>query len=77
MVDRAELLAALSETKTVREDAQAKERDLAWSESQLAKAREQLEQARLIESELRAELSSMVPRSQLEASKAEARELQT
>ena len=89
MVDRAELLAALSENKTLREDAQDTQRDLTLSETQLGKAREQLEQARLIESLLRSELSSMVPRSELEsrlqelerltielgASRAEAREL--
>ncbi len=75
MVDRSDLLAALSENKTLREDAQANEKDLAWSETQLGKAREQLDLARLVESQLRLELSSMVPRSDLETSRAEAREL--
>ena len=74
MVDRADLLAALSENKTLREDAQAKEKDLAWSETQLGKAREQLDLARLVESQLRLELSSMVPRSDLDAALARLQE---
>ncbi len=76
MVDRAELLAARSEIKALREDAQAKATDLTWSEAQLVKAREQLELARLAESQLRAEASSKVPKSELEAAKAHLHEVQ-
>lgn len=76
MVDRAELLSALSEIKAQREDAHAKARDLEWSETQLVKAREQLELARLGEAQLRAEMSSMVPKSELEAAKAHLHEVE-
>ena len=76
MVDRAELLAALSEIKVQREDAQSKTKDLEWAEAQLVKAREQLELARLSEAQLRAEMSSMVAKSELEASKAHLHEVE-
>ena len=75
MVDRADLLIALSENNTLREDARANEKDLAFAKTQLDQAREQLDQARLSESLLQLQLGSMVPRSKLEASQAEVKEL--
>jgi hypothetical protein len=70
MVEKAELLAAISEIKAQREEAQAKARDLTWSEAQLVKAHEDLELARLREAQLRADMHSMVAKSELDAAKA-------
>lgn len=69
-MDRAQLLAAISETKAQSEEAQAKARDLTWSEAQLLKAHEQLELARQRETQLKAVINSMVPKSELDAAKA-------
>jgi hypothetical protein len=76
MVDRAELLAARSEIKALREDVQSKAKDLEWSEAQLMKTREQLELARLAESNFLAEASLKVPKSELEATKAHLRQVE-
>jgi predicted nucleic acid-binding Zn-ribbon protein len=71
MVDRAELLAALSEIKALKDEAQAKAKDHAWLEAQLVKAQEQVQSARVDAAKLRADMSAMVTRSDLEAARAQ------
>ncbi len=70
-MDRAELLAALSEIKALKDEAQAKAKDFAWLEAQLVKAQEQVQGARVEAAKLRADMSAMVTRSDLEAAKAQ------
>jgi chromosome segregation ATPase len=67
MVPRSELLAALSQAKANKEDADSKAKDLAWLEEQQKKAQEQLAAARQEVAGLRTEVGGMVPRSDLEA----------
>ena len=66
MVPRTELLAAQSEAKALQDEVQAKANDVAWMESQLAKAQEQLNKARQEAAQLRADMSVMVQRTDLD-----------
>jgi chromosome segregation ATPase len=70
MVPRAELLAAQSEAKALRDEAAVKAKDHAWLEGQLAKAQEQVSSARVEAARLQAEMGGMVSRAELEAAKA-------
>jgi hypothetical protein len=76
MVDRAELLAALSEIKALKDEAQAKAKDYGWLEAQLVKAQEQVQTARIDAAKLRADMSAMVTRSDLEEAKAQLQALE-
>jgi hypothetical protein len=69
MIPRTELLAALSETKAKQEEIQAKANDLAWLERQLSQAQEQTNSARQETAQLRASLTCMVHRSDLDNAK--------
>ena len=72
MVPRAELLAAQSEARANRDDADARARDAVWMEDQLSKAREQLNVARAEAGRVHAALGDSVPRSELAAIQAAA-----
>ena len=72
MVPRAELLAAQSEARANRDDADARARDAVWMEDQLSKAREQLNVARTEAGRVHAALGDSVPRSELAAIQAAA-----
>ena len=76
MVDRAQLLAAFAEVKALKDDASAKAKDHAWLQEQLVKAQEQLQNARVEAAQLRADMSAMVSRADLDAAKALAQELE-
>jgi hypothetical protein len=69
MVDRSDLLAALSDAKAKQEEAQSKASNLSWLELQLAKAQEQINAARQETTALVQEIHSMVPRADLESAK--------
>ena len=66
MVPRTELLAALSDVKASQDEVQGKAKDLAWMEGQLAKAQEQFNKARQEAAQLRADMTLMVQRSDLD-----------
>jgi hypothetical protein len=70
MVPRTELLAAQSEVKAHKDEAHVKGKDHAWVEGQLAKAQEQVSNARVELARLQAEMGGMVARSELEAARA-------
>jgi chromosome segregation ATPase len=76
MVSRSELLAAQSQAKASKDDADSKAKDLAWLEEQLKKSQEQLAAARQEVASLREEMGGMVPRSDLEAAKLQLQELE-
>ena len=69
MVARTEFLAALSDAKAKQDELQAKANDLVWLERQLSKAQDQTNSARQETAQLRAEMSRMVRRSDLESAK--------
>jgi hypothetical protein len=54
-----------------KEETQTKVKDLAWLQGQLSKAQEQVNDARLEAAKLRADMSCMVQRSDLEDAKAQ------
>lgn len=76
MVDRAQLLTAAAEIKALKDDISAKTKDLAWQQQQQVRLEEQLQNARVEVAQLRADLSAMVPRSDLDAAHALAQELE-
>jgi predicted nucleic acid-binding Zn-ribbon protein len=76
MVDRAQLLAALAEIKALKDDVSAKAKDLAWQQQQQAKLQEQLQNARVEAAQLRADMSAMVPRTDLDAANALIQEIE-
>jgi hypothetical protein len=69
MVARTELLAALSDAKAKQDEIDAKIKDLQYMEGQLSKAQEQINSARQESAQLRADMSCMVQRSELEGNK--------
>ena len=78
MVSRSELLAAQSQAKASKDDAdskakqdeiEARVKDLHYMEGQLSKGQEQINSARLETAQLRADMSCMVQRSELEGAK--------
>jgi hypothetical protein len=69
MVARRELLAALSDAKAKQDEIQAKKNDLAILERQLSQAQVQLNSARQETAQLRADMSKMVRRSDLDSAK--------
>ena len=69
MVARTELLAALSDAKAKQDEIDGKLKDLHYMEGQLAKAQEQINSARQETAQLRADMSCMVQRSELEGAK--------
>ena len=75
MVPLSDLLAAQSEAKMNKEETQTKVKDLAWLQGQLSKAQEQVNDARLEAAKLRADMSCMVQRSDLEDAKAQVKTL--
>ena len=75
MVPLSELLAAQSEAKMLKDEVQAKVKDLAWMEGQLSKAQGQVNEARVEAAQLRAEMSGMVQRTDLEAARAQIKAL--
>jgi chromosome segregation ATPase len=75
MVPLSELLAAQSEAKMNKEETQTKVKDLTWLQGQLSKAQEQINDARLEAAKLRADMSCMVQRSDLEDAKAQVKAL--
>lgn len=75
MVPTSDLTAARSESQMIKEELQAKVKDLAWIQGQLSKAQEQINDARVEAAQLRADMSCMVQRSELETSRAQIRAL--
>jgi hypothetical protein len=69
MVARTELLAAQSDAKAKQDEIDAKIKDLQYMEGQLSKAQEQINSARQETAQLRADMSCMVQRSELEGTK--------
>jgi hypothetical protein len=69
MVSRTELLAALSDAKAKQDEIQSKTNDLAWLDRQLSQAQEQTNSARQETAQLRADMSRMVRRSDLDNAK--------
>jgi ferritin-like metal-binding protein YciE len=69
MVPRTELLAAQSDTKAKQDEIDARVKDLHYMEGQLGKAQEQINSARLETAQLRADMSCMVQRTELEGAK--------
>ena len=69
MVARTELLAAQSDAKAKQDEIDAKVKDLHYMEGQLSKAQEQINSARQETAQLRADMSCMVQRSELEGTK--------
>ena len=75
MVPLSELLATQSEARMNKEETQTKVKDLAWLQGQLSKAQEQINESRLEAAKLRADMSCMVQRSDLEDAKAQVKTL--
>ena len=65
MVQRSELMAAISEANSKRDEAASKEQDLQWHQEQLSKAREQLLEARKEAGQMHVSMGNMVPKSVL------------
>ena len=63
MVQRSELMAAISEANTCRDEAALKEQDLQWHRDQLSKLRDQLLEAQQELGRLHLLMSSMVQKS--------------
>ncbi len=75
MVLRSELLLANSESKSYKDDSDAKAKQISWLEEQLRNAQEQVETTRKEAAQLRSDHSGMVQRSELEALQAQLHEL--
>ena len=71
MALRSDLTAAESEAKANKEELEAKARDLEWVEGQLSRTQEQLNSVRAEAAQLQLAISSMVPKSELSATRAE------
>jgi hypothetical protein len=72
MVQRSELMAAISEANAKRDEAASKEQDLQWYREQLSKTREQLHEAREEAGQMHISMGNMVQRSVLAELKAAA-----
>ncbi len=59
----------------IKDELQAKVKDLAWMQGQLSKAHEQVNEARVEAAQLRADMSCMVQRADLEAANAQIKAL--
>ena len=72
MVQRSELMAAISEANAKRDEAALKEQDLQWHREQLRKTREQLHEAQQEAGQMHISMGNMVQRSVLAEMKAAA-----
>jgi hypothetical protein len=69
MVDRSVLLSSIAEAKMQKDELQVKAKEVTWFESRSLKAEEQVEKLKKETEQLRAEMTSMVSRSDLDTAK--------